>query len=566
MLFTKIWTAVLAVLATACLAGMYLLSTGSSGGFSDADEVAVRAVTEAGMAALASDVNSSPVSLAPSLLADPRLKAALDGGEAPAGEDGDEAPSLKDVFDDVAYQGLLNSDSLMSLAVVDKGGTVLVRTGAAPEDFDELDRIAGLSSALASDDSTLMSATLGGQLHAVNISRPLGEAQSRRLVAIRPVELGGGSFFRRVVGTENPAGLIRDGKLIGDAIGGAKAAELAAALETHLAEIPSEGASAAFVVGEGSDARLGAAARVPGPAGKGKSGSFFVVLSSSTAGASQQDMAAALSSALASGGLAQLNWVLVIGLLAISLGLTFYVVHIEFNAPMRRLAGEFQAIAEGRQHDLNHDVYGSEYSRIARAAATTMEALRMSWEQELVEGEDEGVETTPSRRTRNTRGVRATRGQRRTRGRTRGNPSLAAEAAADRLDGDDEAIDLPDAEPSPASSIPAPPVEAAPVDAPTFSDELEPQVGTALADESDSVSLADAADEREVYFRAIYDEFVETKLACGEATEGFTFDKFARKLRKQSESLLARPDVKDVEFSVYVKDGKAALRAKVVKH
>jgi hypothetical protein len=100
--------------------------------------------------------------------------------------------------------------------------------------------------------------------------------------------------------------------------------------------------------------------------------------------------------------------------------------------------------------------------------------------------------------------------------------------------------------------------------APAFNDDVDPSA-LSLGVSSDSVSLADAGDDREAYYRRIFDEFVETKDACGEPLEGFTYDKFAKKLRKQSESLLGRDDVADVQFSVYVKDGKAALRAKVIK-
>ena len=48
-------------------------------------------------------------------------------------------------------------------------------------------------------------------------------------------------------------------------------------------------------------------------------------------------------------------------------------------------------------------------------------------------------------------------------------------------------------------------------------------------------------------------------------TDGFTYEKFSKKLRKNSEALLKRPGVSDVKFNVYIKDGKAALKAKVVK-
>ena len=552
---------------------MYLLSTGSSGGFTEADKTAVRAVTEAGIAALASDINSSPVSLGPSLLSDTRLKEALEGPAIPPADD-PEAQSLQEVFDQVANEGLLDEHPRMSMAIVDKAGNILARTGLAPELFDELTKMPAFSSSLEAEEAELLSATLGGKLHAVKLSRPQTDAQQRRLVTINAVELGGGSFFRRVVGTQNPAGLVRDGKVLGDVIGGAKAEELAAFVEQHLASVPPrEGASAVFMVGEGSEARIGSAARVPGPAGAGNSGTMFVVLSSHTLGSTQQDMATALRSALDSGGLGQLNWILVGGLLAISLVLTFYLPHAEFNTPMRRLASEFHAIIEGRQHELHHDTYSGEFGRLARSASTAMEALRVSWENELMDSDAELADAP--RRTRSTRSLRAAPrgGTTRRSGRTRGHAHLgASDGASEGGEAQrDEAIELSNGlgtadsevqvERHPTADLPLDD-HAAP--APAFQDDSG-RNAIPLADSTDSVSLADAGDDREAYYRRIFDEFVETKVACGEPIEGFTYEKFAKKLRKQSESLLGRDDVADVQFSVYVKDGKAALRAKVIK-
>ncbi len=581
MLFTKIWTAVLAILATVCLAGMYLLSTGSSGGFTEADITAVRAVTEAGMAALASDVNGSPVTLGPSLLTDSRLKEALDpqppDPKKPE-EDGFEPQPLEDVFEQVANESLLDEHPLMSVALVDKSGSVVAKTGLAPELFDELAKLPVMTSALANEDAQLISATLGGKLHAIKLSRPVAETQARRLVAIEVVELGGGSFFRRVVGTGNPAGLVRGKEIIGETIGGAKSDELIGWVAEHLDEIPPEGASATFEFGEGGEKRIGAAARVPGPAGKGKEATVFVVLSAHNLASTQQDMATALSAALNEGGLAKLNWPLVAGLLVISLVLTFYLPHIEFNAPMKRLLDELKALMEGRKHQIDHDTYGGMFGALGRSISALLEAQRVSLDAALI---DSDVEPGGARRTRSTRAVRATRSTPARRSKSREHKVVGgdetsgddlrndADLRSDEHD-DDEAIELPsaggghverhaaaDRPPLPRSSAATP---LAP--APAFDEAAEPD----LDDDSDAISLAAAtAGDRESYYQRIYTEFVETKTACGESVEGFTYEKFAKKLRKQSDDLLGRADVKDVEFSVYVKDGKAALRAKVIK-
>lgn len=571
MLFTKIWTAVLAILATVCLAGMYLLSTGSSGGFTSADETAVRAVTEAGMAALQSDINSSPVSLGPSLLQDTRLKEALDRPAVPPpGPDGLQEPTLQDIFWQVANESLLNEYPRMSMAIVDKSGAILARAEPLEQGlFDEFVKIPIAQTVLANEDPELLSATLGGKLHAVKLSRPLPDGSQRRLLTIHAVELGGGSFFRRVVG-DSLGGLVRDGTVLGDPIGGAKPEELIAFTTQHMDSIPPEGASSVFTVGDGGNARLGSATRVPGPAGKGKAGTVFVVLSTNTLGSTQQDMVTALKLALDNGGLAQLNWILVLGLLVISLGLTFYLPTIEYNGPLRRLTTEFNGITEGKQHELYHDTYGGELGRLARAATTAMEALRASWENELLDSDAELGEGGP-RRTRSTRSLRAAPAKAR---RTRNTGSQNALGSDSRESGEIEtvqqaplAIDLPLADTSAPierhASADVPRVPAPP--APAFDDNVAGP-GLSLSDSSDSISFADVSgQDREAYYRTIYDEFVETKVACGEPIDGFTYEKFAKKLRKQSEDLMSRSEVSDVQFSVYVKDGKAALRAKVVK-
>jgi len=72
--------------------------------------------------------------------------------------------------------------------------------------------------------------------------------------------------------------------------------------------------------------------------------------------------------------------------------------------------------------------------------------------------------------------------------------------------------------------------------------------------------------DEEDEFGEIFEEFVQVKQACGEPTENLTYARFAAKLRKNERDLIAkRPDIKRVQFTVYVKDGKAALKAKVIK-
>jgi hypothetical protein len=66
-------------------------------------------------------------------------------------------------------------------------------------------------------------------------------------------------------------------------------------------------------------------------------------------------------------------------------------------------------------------------------------------------------------------------------------------------------------------------------------------------------------------WKRVYEEFVRLKRECGEATDGISFEKFKNTLRKNRDQLLQRHACKSVRFSVYVKDGKAALKASPVR-
>jgi hypothetical protein len=72
-------------------------------------------------------------------------------------------------------------------------------------------------------------------------------------------------------------------------------------------------------------------------------------------------------------------------------------------------------------------------------------------------------------------------------------------------------------------------------------------------------------DGEEAYFRQVYDEFIELKKKCGESIESLTFEKFAVKLEQNRDQLIAKYACKAVRFQVYVKDGKAALKATPIR-
>ncbi|HVX98132.1 MAG TPA: MXAN_5187 family protein [Polyangia bacterium] len=111
----------------------------------------------------------------------------------------------------------------------------------------------------------------------------------------------------------------------------------------------------------------------------------------------------------------------------------------------------------------------------------------------------------------------------------------------------------------PPATISAPPAATLPTAA----------LGDAEEEQQDSEATRvvpyDHNEEEAAHFAHVYDEFVQTKKACGEPTAGLTIDKFLQKLRDNKAQLVAKHGCRTVRFSVYVKDGKAALKATPVR-
>ncbi|MEM9461845.1 MAG: MXAN_5187 family protein [Myxococcota bacterium] len=611
MPLTRAWAIILAFLATACLAGMFMLSSNSGGGFTEADRAAVRAITEAGVAALEAQLQASPVQQAASIARDTRIQEALETKPDPDDPDALDA-IYYDAISEVAEETRVRTSSNMTVALVDADGAIMAANGAIEKELATLVSSTTFQEAPL-DEDLLLSVTLADKLHVAKVLRP--DAEGRRLVAVEPLQIGAGSLLRRVLGSSNPAGLIRKGELLGDIMGNQPVTkELIKLAKEHHSDTPNEGASKVFTVGEGMNARIGALGRIPGPAGQGDSGAMLVVLSTTTAAAGQQDMAQALANARDKN--AELPWPLLGGLLVITMGLAFYLPGLEGLTPMRRLGREFNAIAQGTQHSIFHDRYGGTAGEVARAAAAAHEALRQAYlaELEIDEEEVDDSISSPRSRPRTARGRRVGSRTGRTEGSgarrsqegsgvrrnpatqegsgVRRNPATQEGSGVRRNPATQEgsgvrrnpathegsgvrrnpaasrarlATPPPVAAPPPAAPPPAapPPPRAAPASFRPPS----PSPATPPAPPSPPVAAASpAASDRESYYRGVYDEFLRVKAQCGEPTDKLSFEKFAQKLTKNTSDIMKKkPGVTDVQFTVYVKDGKAALKAKVVK-
>ena len=547
MLLTKIWAAILACLATIFFAGMFLLSFGTPTGFSEADRTAIQATTKAGIAALAAEIQASPVSRAPTILADVDLKRALDPEPI---DPKDPPPPLDQSFSDVANALLLADYPQMTVGMLDGAGAVLTGTGIATEILPEIGKLEAVTD-LKADEETQFSATLAGTVQVVKVTR--ADDKSRRLVAVRPLDLGAGSFVRRVLGTDNPTGIVREGKILSEIGDQPVSKEILAITSEHRKEVPANGISEVFLVGEGLSARIGAIGRIPGPAGRGERGTMIVVLSANTAAAGQRDLKSAIAEARAAGNTSRLNWPLIIGFLLVSVSLAIYLPTLEGTGPLKRLTAEFRSMIKGTQQQLFYDTYSGPVGELAQAAVAYHETLRAALNAAELDMPDDGAGTRSHRRVGSTRGHRPVR--------TAAQQQAPAPAQADSPTDPDE---------MPTMAHPAVGGRQGFYTMPATSKPLrsrETVIGNLMTLDNDPAAPEPSKDDavREAYYQEVFEEFIKFKVENNETTEGLTYEKFATKLRSNTAELMKRPDVKDVQFSVYLKDGKVALKARVVR-
>jgi hypothetical protein len=126
---------------------------------------------------------------------------------------------------------------------------------------------------------------------------------------------------------------------------------------------------------------------------------------------------------------------------------------------------------------------------------------------------------------------------------------------------------LPRTEVSPAAHPEQPPAEPLVADV-TGRFSTPPPVASPAPHE---LTLADsgspppeADDEEEAHLRETFDKFIAMRAETGESVH-LSYDRFANKLRQNRDQLLARGNVRAVRFTVYKKDGKAAIKASAIR-
>lgn len=92
-----------------------------------------------------------------------------------------------------------------------------------------------------------------------------------------------------------------------------------------------------------------------------------------------------------------------------------------------------------------------------------------------------------------------------------------------------------------------------------------PEISALGSHDRKSSLVANGSEADDGVFQTVFEQFLDLKTECGESVASLTFERFAKKLRSNRDALMAKHSCTEVRFQVYVKDGKAALKATPIK-
>jgi hypothetical protein len=304
--------------------------------------------------------------------------------------------------------------------------------------------------------------------------------------------------------------------------------------------------SKAFDIVTRSETYTALVARLPGEAGQ--QGAFLSVfverpatlgLGGTLAAVTRDDI-----------GFGSFPWILLglglIGALAVGVGLMI----IEVDRPLRRLSGEAVKLAQAVVERLDEERHRGHYGSIARSVNIYVDKVQREARALSQPGMDPLARVAP--------------------------PVPVAPAYTPPPPSEFKFTDSRDSRSRPASRGSAPALPGAPPPPPLGSmppGNMPPSLRrdhshsgiTAIEDvlapgatDSGEISLVDDS------FRTLFEEFVALKRQCGESTASVTYGKFAGKMRASRDALMAKHGCDEVKFQVYVREGKAAVKAKPV--
>jgi hypothetical protein len=420
----------------------------------------------------------------------------------------------------------------------------------------------------------------GGKLLRVASAPVLSKNRDRIVGAIYVgAETGEALVERLKKNLDVDVALLLRGKVIASTRDASGLATLPDLIEKHGKEIAEIKRTPAIPLVAGNDSLLAVAAPFPGQAGQQQA--YYVLLGMQPAKSDLPSLLAHTSSDDLKWG--NFPWIMIIVGVAVMIGVGLVLQRKEVESPLDKIRKEVQQLARGELTKLHDGGFAGKFGGLARDINASLERYTHA---PAAPSEMAGKD------------LNAILG---------GKPGPGAKGSTFDLPSSDSAFSgntpppafgfapppPPAFAPPPAPSFAPPPAVAAkpastfpaakPVAAKPAAPSWAPPPATASAlpsaalggdtDEEDApdddgatrVVPYDYSEEENAHFAHVYDEFLTMKKNCGESTAGMSIDKFLVKLRDNKAALVAKHGCRTVRFSVYVKDGKAALKATPVR-
>ena len=297
------------------------------------------------------------------------------------------------------------------------------------------------------------------------------------------------------------------------------------AVEQHRQDIDNLKRTPALPIDVGNETYLAVAAPFPGQAALQKA--YYVLIGKKPAHAD-------MGSLLASTSARDLRWgsfpwipllVTILGIIAVGL----FLQRLEVDGPMQRIRAELRSLVRLDGAKLDDHKYGGGFGGIARDVNAALEHVSIAMSGAHPLG-SHAVGDAPSAGSA-----------------FAGGESHFAQAPR------------PAAGPPliPGLGAPPPPAFAPPSD--------EPPPITSPSPPPFGAGQSASEQDEDAHIREVYEQFLATKRECGEPTTGLTLEKFSQRLHDNRAALMAKHDCRTVRFTVYVKEGKASLRATPIK-